>query len=208
MSDEKPKIIDLSQSKIVPWVSFEAEVAEYFEKSLPQGDWGLVANSASVRRKPAYYSKDRETDIVFDASVEVRPPTDSSRILLLWLIECKDYPDRNVNVDEIEEFHAKMMQVGAHKGTVFTRCGFASGAITFAKTHRIGLSVLTKEEHLIVQMSRSGGIHLRTTVVMPFCLDEGIESRSCLTHLITRQMHPFDILVPPVFLEHIAGWTP
>ena len=62
----------------------------------------------------------------------------------IWIIECKDYPDRRVGVDEVEEFSSKLGQVAAHKGTIVTRKGFQSGAISLATSYKIGLMTLSK----------------------------------------------------------------
>ncbi len=57
-------------------------------------------------------------------------------------------------MDEVEEFHDKMRQVGAHKGTIVTRLGFQSSAITYAKSHRIGLMVLQKEKMRVLALAQ------------------------------------------------------
>jgi Restriction endonuclease len=148
-------IVDPEQN--LSWQDFEDEVASYFEQSIPTGEWGVNASCCRVRRKPRYFSRDREADIVFDVAVEVFPNDDPAALHLLWLIECKNYPSRNVKVDEVEEFHRKMMQVGAHKGAIFTRCGFDEGTVRFARANRIGLYVLRKRELIVCLRSANGG---------------------------------------------------
>jgi hypothetical protein len=105
----------------------------------------LNPHCVKVYRKKKYYSKDRDNEIIFDVVVEAF--TGSDLPSLIWIWECKDYPRRKVSVDEIEEFVSKLQQIGigSVKGTVVTRIGFEAGAVTYAKSQRIGLAVLQKE---------------------------------------------------------------
>ena len=92
--------------------------------------------------KQVYYSKDREDFIKVDISVEkylgdkeLVPPS------LIIVLECKDYKGY-ISVDEIEEFHAKLQQIGANntKGIMVTSSGaFQKSAIKYAKSKGIGL---------------------------------------------------------------------
>lgn len=142
----------------LPWHNFEEEVAVYIEKEVREGSIPIPASAAKVRRKPAYYSKDRESHIIFDVSIEVRRSPSDDSPFLIWIWECKDYPTHNVTVEEVEEFHSKLRQIGAHKGTMVTRSGFQKGAITLAKTHRIGLMVLNKQRTFALALSQDAGI--------------------------------------------------
>jgi predicted helicase len=63
---------------------------------------------------------------------------------LLVLVECKHYKHR-VPVDDVEEFHSKIDDIGAQKGILITTVGFQSGALKAAKGRRIALALLTKE---------------------------------------------------------------
>jgi hypothetical protein len=125
------------------WRHFEAEVFAEIRRTLRTGNLLLAPESAKVFLKKGYFSRDRGKDIVFDVAVEGyagKSPEPS----LIWLWECKDYPLRKVKVDEVEEFYAKMQQVGCGKGTVVTRLGFEGGAIAFAKSKGIGLATCRK----------------------------------------------------------------
>lgn len=118
---------------------YENEVADAVSAQLAQGNLGLDPALTVVRRKPAYFSRDRNKNIVFDVSVEVRrkgAPTP----FLIWIWECKNYA-YTVPVDDVEEFHAKLAQVGADrtKGTMSTPIGFDPGAVEFARSKGIGL---------------------------------------------------------------------
>jgi len=63
---------------------------------------------------------------------------------LLVLVECKNYNHR-VPVDDVEEFHSKLDDIGAQKGILITTVGFQEGAIKAARGRRIALALLTKE---------------------------------------------------------------
>ena len=153
----KPTIAIDDKHKVSTGADFELEVADYMEKSIFSGDWRVSPHFAKVRRKPAYFSKTRTGDIVFDVSVEIFMKSDPVHPMFIWILECKDYESRNVNVDEVEEFHHKIQQVGAHKGLIFTRQGFAVGAIEVARTHKIGLSILNQGKVMTLEASASGG---------------------------------------------------
>jgi hypothetical protein len=51
--------------------AYEIEVANTVEAELALGNFGLDPALAKVRRKPAYFSRDRKKDIIFDVSIEV-----------------------------------------------------------------------------------------------------------------------------------------
>ena len=60
---------------------------------------------------------------------------------ILGLVECKCYKSR-VEVGDVEEFHSKVDDIGAHKGIMFTTIGYEAGAIKVAKGRGIALFVL------------------------------------------------------------------
>lgn len=60
------------------------------------------------------------------------------------LVECKSYNHR-VPVDDVEEFHSKLDDIGAQKGIMVTTLGFQNGAIKAARGRRIALALLTQK---------------------------------------------------------------
>ena len=78
---------------------------------------------------------------------------------ILFLVECKKYSNM-VTVDDIEEFHSKCDDIGAHKGLVVTTVGFQKGCYKVAAGRGIALALLTSDpypgEMMIVQKSQSG----------------------------------------------------
>ncbi|MBA4193582.1 MAG: hypothetical protein C0451_03325 [Comamonadaceae bacterium] len=63
---------------------------------------------------------------------------------MLVLVECKHYNHR-VPVDDIEEFHSKIDDIGAQKGILITTVGFQAGAVKAATGRRIALALLTED---------------------------------------------------------------
>lgn len=157
--------------KPLDWERFEDEVAAHIRKLIKEGVLGVQENSCTVFQRNSYFSKAREANIIFDVAIEVRslPDADTPLLILIW--ECKDYPNRNVGVDEVEEFAEKLRQVGAHKGTIVTRKGFQSGAEAVAKHYRIGLATLNKEPHCTVMFSRDAGVSLSVELTSPMAID-------------------------------------
>lgn len=118
---------------------YEIQVTEWVEAQLAAGNYGIIPSLATVRRKPSYFSRDRNKDIVFDVSIEVRREG-ALEPYMIWVWECKNYTN-SVPVDDLEEFHAKLSQIGADrtKGSMITSAGFDSGGVAFAKSKGIGL---------------------------------------------------------------------
>lgn len=193
---EPGKLLELMSPKPLPWERFEDEVAAHIKREIAEYSLGLQETHCKVYQRKPYYSKTRESDIVFDVAIEVLPTPDAPTPLLIWVWECKDYPARTVSVDEVEEFAEKLRQVGAHKGTIATRKGFQSGAETVAKSYRIGLTVLNKERHCIVQFSQDAGIQFIVNLTSPMAIDcagKRLEDESVfLEAIIDRELHDIE----------------
>src|SRR5438270_12347073 len=110
---------------------FEQQVYEAVKQHVNGKLLGLLPDACHVFHNKAYYSRDRLSEIVTDVSIEVRMP-DTADAHIIWIWECKDY-SRLVHVGDVEEFHAKLQQIGADrtKGTIVTRLGFQEAAIHF-----------------------------------------------------------------------------
>src|SRR4030095_8843737 len=67
---------------------------------------------------------------------------------ILGLVECKCYKSR-VEVSDVEEFHSKVDDIGAHKGIMFTTVGYESGAIKVAQGRGIVLFKLQDGQELL-----------------------------------------------------------
>lgn len=120
--------------------ALELQVKEFLESELKHGKLGISGNAAQVYHRKSYYSGDRQSSIKTDVSLEVTRPG-ATAPFLVWIWECKDY-NHLVPVDDLEEFHSKIEQVGVHrtKGTIVSRLGFQRAAITYARSKAIGLA--------------------------------------------------------------------
>ncbi len=180
-----------------PWEDFEAEVAARFQREVESYRTWMNPYRAKFFRQAAYWSKDRGSKIAFDVAVEGWEEG-ASEPSLLWVIECKDYPVRRVEVGKVEEFAQKLEQIAPMrvKGTMVTRVGFQDAALNLAEARGISLFVLNKElvrilhfdaqlgEHTEIQYTCVGGVNGRTGERMPpgtWHLDQlvQIELRRC-----------------------------
>jgi Restriction endonuclease len=118
---------------------YERKVLNLVVNSLNAGDLGIVPAQAEVKHEPRYYSSARNKEIKFDVSIEVFRKG-ATIPYLVWVWECKNYT-KKVPVDDVEEFHAKLNQIGANrtKGTLITPSGFDESTLQFARSEGIGL---------------------------------------------------------------------
>lgn len=139
---------------------FEAKSYGLICSAIKNGDLGISELSARVYQKKGYYSKDRESDIIFDLSIEIWPPK-AERYSLLFLIECKSsIRGNNVPVSDVEEFYTKMNQVAgsAVKGIMITNNEFQKGGLTFAKNKNLMLIEVKNEDNYNIILHRTEGV--------------------------------------------------
>lgn len=122
--------------------AFEGLVFAAIRRCLGNPGLGVDPKNCRVFRGKRYFSVDRNNYIVTDVSIEMFV-ADSEHPAILWIWECKDYA-RPIPVDDVEEFHAKLQQLGADctKGTIIARGPFQRSAIAFARSKGIGLARL------------------------------------------------------------------
>lgn len=83
---------------------------------------------------------------------------------LLVIVECKHYSHR-VPVDDVEEFHSKLDDIGAQKGILVTTVGFQDGAVKAARGRRIALALLTTSsqpreiQYVVNRLCIPGAVH-------------------------------------------------
>lgn len=110
----------------------------------------LVSNPyVKIYMGKEYYSKERLGYIKTDVSIEkyFDEITDKMPELII-IVECKDYKSK-INIDELEEFHSKLQQIGADntKGILITRnASFSKSAKAYAKSMGISLAKLEFEK--------------------------------------------------------------
>ncbi|CAD6872354.1 hypothetical protein [Methylomonas fluvii] len=115
---------------------------------ISEGQFPARSEHCQIYKKKGYYSKDRENEIIFDISIEIRFPGQST-LFMLVLIECKNYNHR-VPVDDVEEFFAKVEQVSPSntKSIVVSTNAFQEGTFKFAKSKGMALlRYFDPEEH-------------------------------------------------------------
>ena len=137
--------------------TYEQDVLNLVLGELSRGNLAIDPKLARGRHKPAYFSRDRDKNIVFDVSIEVFRKA-AAEPYLIWIWECNNY-GHTFPVDDVEEFHAKLSQVGADrtKGTMITPVGFDVGAVQFARSKGIGLCRWIPEDSLVYLMEDSSG---------------------------------------------------
>ncbi len=129
-------------------IKFENEVYETVKKLVESNDFLISNPNVKIYKKKPYYSKDRDSNIICDVTVEkyMGNPDEEKELVpaIIVVIECKDYSASNpIPVDDVEEFHAKLQQIGADntKGIMITRnASFQQGALNYAKSKRIALA--------------------------------------------------------------------
>ena len=127
---------------------FELKVLRSVQNELNSGYLMLVPEQCNVFHRKGYYSKERDTNIVFDISIEVMRP-DAETWTFLWLWECKDL-SRPVTVPDIEGLYTKIGQVAPRnsKGCVVASGAFTVGAVKYARSNGISLIRLVEERKM------------------------------------------------------------
>jgi restriction system protein len=100
----------------------------------------LSAEGVTVFHQKEYIRRSSGLPIKIDVSFEVEVA--GARVLVL--VECKQYGKR-VDVGAVDEFFAKVQDVGAHKGIIVSTVGFQHGAEKAAEARGIALALLSDE---------------------------------------------------------------
>jgi len=149
---------------------FEARVFDALSEELRSERLIVAPKRAQIFRKKAYHSRDRQANITTDVSIEAYLP-DRELPTLVWVFECKDYSG-SVPVDDIEEFHAKLQQIGEDntKGTFVTSGALQKGARTYAESKKIGVVRLLPSDQLITILEFLTAASLRKLTGLSFPL--------------------------------------
>jgi hypothetical protein len=118
-------------------MSHESDECELFVQKVYNN---LLGAKVTVHRRKPYTGRVSRREIVVDLSFNY----DLVGADLLCVIECKCY-NHAVPVDDVEEFHSKLDDIGAQKGIMITTVGYQDGAIKTAKGRRIALALLTNK---------------------------------------------------------------
>ncbi|WP_082604353.1 ImmA/IrrE family metallo-endopeptidase [Acidovorax sp. Root217] len=135
--------------------ALENSIFEYFHNLIEIGDFFGGMKFCKIFQKKGYYSRDRETEIIFDVSIEAYLPG-SSNYIVLFLIECKNY-GHPVPVSDVEEFFTKVQQVGAanSKAILISSNSIQTGGLAFAKSKGMGVARYYDPQTLKWQLDRS-----------------------------------------------------
>ncbi len=133
--------------------SFEDKFYELIRDELENERLPFKSKYCKLYKQKGYYSKDRESEIKIDISIEINFP---NQLFLLVAFECKNYNHR-IPVNDIEEFDSKLRQIeGLNvKGIFVSSSSFQKGAYNFAKNKRIGLIRLLNDNKLKWELSRT-----------------------------------------------------
>ncbi|MCW9026338.1 MAG: ImmA/IrrE family metallo-endopeptidase [Thiovulaceae bacterium] len=117
----------------------EDKIYELLRDDILNGRFWAKKECCKIYQKKGYFSKDREKNIIFDISIEISLPGESTYSSLI-LIECKNYA-KKVPVGDVESFLMKAHQVsgGNVKAIVVSNNAFQEGAFAFSKSKGIGL---------------------------------------------------------------------
>ena len=118
---------------------FEDLIFRYITTEL-SGDRLHVSNKRSFAyQKKGYFSKDRQSEIITDISIETFLP-EAIDYSLLTVIECKDY-NSSIPVSDIEEFHSKVQQIAGDnvKAIFATSAALQSAALNYSKSKKIAV---------------------------------------------------------------------
>ena len=166
---------------------FEKRVRDYFRAEIAADRFWATKDNCRIFWKKGYHSKDRNTKIVFDVSIEFYLPG-AKEYSSLVLIECKNYR-HSVLVDDVEEFFAKVQQVASANGkaVIASTAPFQTGTREFAKSKGIGLLRYFDRRDFKCELKRSPSASARSTSADDSRLvEQGLsepEFRSCIFDL-------------------------
>ena len=133
----------------------ELAIFDLFKAQIDAGSFLFSKECCRIFHRKGYYSKDRDSEIVFDVSIEISWPgaTDYS---MLMIIECKNYGG-SVPASDVEEFLAKVEQVGQAntKAILISTAALQAGALSYCRSKRIGVARYFKAQELKWELRRS-----------------------------------------------------
>lgn len=156
---------------------FEKQIYGLLSDLISQNRFLVNKDRCEIFWKKGYYSKDRETDIIFDISIEVFLPGQDT-YSLLFLIECKNYKNP-VPVNDVEEFFQKIQQVSGanNKGIIAATNSFQKSAFNVSKSKGIGLLRYYNKSDFKWELTRSPSAILSSE----YAMNEWTQARNALT---------------------------
>jgi hypothetical protein len=141
---------------------FENSVYRYLHAELKNDRLFIQGKTSQIFRKKAYFSRDRQSNIVIDMSIETFIPG-SSDYSLLTVIECKDY-SHAIPVDDIEELNSKVQQISGNNVKVIfaTTSAMQKAALEYARSRKIAvIRFLPEDQVRWVLFNHTGDIESR-----------------------------------------------
>lgn len=131
--------------------NFEEKSYYLIEQAIKNSDLSFIPEHCTLHRKKKYHNLIREKDVIFDLVIEVKHP-DAIKPTILCIIECKNYSNHSVPVDDLEEFSYKLQNIKGYtpKGIVITNNKFQSGAFKVAENTGIMLIEVDEDNYTIV----------------------------------------------------------
>lgn len=120
-------------------LSFEQRAFRLLECLVVDGKLGVIPHCSKIFHRKPYHSRDRNSDIVFDISIEITLPS-ATQCSFLWLWECKDYSG-SIPVNDVEEFNSKILQVAGLnvKGGIITPNALQRAAFDYAASRKLSV---------------------------------------------------------------------
>lgn len=130
---------------------FENKSYDIIEHALNNHELGIIPAFCKIYRKRKYYHIYREKEIIFDLAIEVIT-LGADKPTNLYIIECKDYSNHNVPVDDLEEFLYKIKGIKGFspKGIVIANSKFQSGALKTAQNTGVMLIEVDEDDYKII----------------------------------------------------------
>jgi len=142
---------------------FEENSYSLIKNAIEKDEFGISPKHSRVFMKKGYFSPLRNSNITFDLSIEIWLPN-AEKYSILYLIECKDYTNKKVPVDDVEEFITKINGVAGlgHcvKGVMISNNSFQVGAIEIAKRAGLMLIEVTSEDELKIRLHKTERIDI------------------------------------------------
>ncbi|NGF56771.1 restriction endonuclease [Parapedobacter sp. SGR-10] len=119
--------------------NFENRVYAYLQEALSQDNLFVPQKTSRIFQKKGYFSRDRQSDIITDISIETSIPG-ADEYSLLTIIECKG-GNGTIPVDDMEEFHSKIQQIAGDnvKAIFVSTSALQKGALSYAQSKKIAV---------------------------------------------------------------------
>lgn len=167
---------------------FELRMFGLLEAELRAGRLPYAAAHSRIFHQKAYFSQARQGDIAFDIAIEVGMPNMTPSLHVL--VECKKY-SHAIPVDDVEEFHAKLQQVGgAVKGILASTAPLQRATEQYAKSKGIGYVRCFEETKLKWKLPRDA--RPRTAFAAHEKINNALRTETCSSS----------------HFEHVGVWGP